>query len=246
MVEAHPGWRIRCHPIARRSITRTLLVDPEQVAELDEFIRACRPSMVLFDLGAHFGVFSLAAAHGGGPRAQIVAVEPSETACRVLRIQARLNDVTVQVVHAAAGDRPGSTTMLPVGVIADGYFVAADAEHPARETVRVPTVSIDSLADRLGVDPTHVKIDVEGAEEAVLRGGERTLGGDLAPVLFVELHNDLVRRRGGAPQATLEVLAKYGYDHFTEAGQAVSKNDLPSKPLVRVVARKGQGAGPAA
>ncbi len=150
MVEAHPGWRIRCHPIARRSITRTLLVDPEQVAELDEFIRACRPSMVLFDLGAHFGVFSLAAAHGGGPRAQIVAVEPSETACRVLRIQARLNDVTVQVVHAAAGDRPGSTTMLPVGVIADGYFVAADAEHPARETVRVPTVSIDSLADRLG------------------------------------------------------------------------------------------------
>jgi hypothetical protein len=65
-------------------------------------------------------------------------------------------------------------------------------------------------------------------------------------VLFVELHNDLVRRRGGAPQATLEVLAKYGYDHFTEAGQAVSKNDLPSKPLVRVVARKGQGAGPAA
>jgi FkbM family methyltransferase len=221
-------------------------VDPEQVAELDEFIRACRPSMVLFDLGAHFGVFSLAAAHGGGPRAQIVAVEPSETACRVLRIQARLNDVTVQVVHAAAGDRPGSTTMLPVGVIADGYFVAADAEHPARETVRVPTVSIDSLADRLGVDPTHVKIDVEGAEEAVLRGGERTLGGDLAPVLFVELHNDLVRRRGGAPQATLEVLAKYGYHHFTEAGQAVSKNDLPSKPLVRVVARKGQGAGPAA
>lgn len=239
VVEVHPGWRIRCHPAARRSITRTLLRDPEQVAELNEFIRACTPSMVLFDLGAHFGVFSLAAAHRGGPGARIVAVEPSEAACRILRIQAQLNAAGVQVVRAAAGDRPGSTAMLPVGVIANGYFVAADAEHSERETVRVPTVSIDSLADELGIDPTHVKIDVEGAEEAVLRGGEKTLGGVLAPLLFVELHNDLVRKRGGDPQVTLEVLARYGYDHLAEAGQAVSTSDLLSKPLVRVVARKG-------
>jgi FkbM family methyltransferase len=239
-LQAYPGWQLRCHPAVHRSLTKTQLADPEQVQELADFIDACCPGMALFDLGAHFGVFSLAAARFGGAEARAIAIEPSATACRILGIQARLNGAAerVSVVRAAASDRPGSLQMLPVGVIADGYFVAADRDHPATEGVPVRTVSIDSLVADLDLSPTHVKIDVEGAEAAVLRGGSATLSGHPAATLFIELHNRLVSQRGDDPAAALDLLANYGYRELTEAGRTLSRDEVLQKPLIRVVARK--------
>ncbi len=55
--------------------------------------------------------------------------------------------------------------------------------------ISVPTVTIDSFCAREGLLPSFIKIDVEGAELAVLRGARETIrrGGD-ALALFVELH----------------------------------------------------------
>lgn len=240
-VEAAPGWRIRCHPVVYRAVTTSQLSDPAQIEELRCFIGTCSCAMVLFDLGAHFGVFSLAATHYGGRDARAVAVEPSPAAGGLLRTQARLNDVArrLHVVHAAAGAEPGWTKMLPVGVIADGYFVSDVADHPAHELVTVRVVTIDHLADDLRLTPTHVKIDVEGAEAAVLRGGERVFSGDRAPLLFVELHNELVRRRGANPQEAVDLLVAYGYARLTVGERSLRLEQLLDEPVVRVVARKG-------
>jgi len=48
----------------------------------------CSDKMFLFDIGAHYGLFSLAAAH---LRGQAVAVEPSAMAIRMITRQIALN-----------------------------------------------------------------------------------------------------------------------------------------------------------
>jgi FkbM family methyltransferase len=240
-LQLRPDWRLRCHPAAYRALRAAQLNDPAQVAELNEFVRHCTPGMVLFDLGAHFGLFSLAALHYGGSGARAVAVDPSPTAARMLATQAGLNGVRdrLTVVRAAASERPGALDLLDAGVIADGYFVEPTGARPARELSRVEAVSIDSLVEAVGAAPTHIKVDVEGFEGAVLAGGRTTLGGDPSPVIFLELHNQLVRHAGRDPRRPLELLAQFGYTDLTVDGAPVSSADLLEVPLVRLAARRG-------
>src|SRR5712691_2981686 len=83
-----PGWSVVCHPHAYKVAGRSQISDPEQREEFQNFLAYCGPRMRLFDLGAHFGLFSLAAAQFGG---RAVAVDPSPLAAKMIRTQVRLN-----------------------------------------------------------------------------------------------------------------------------------------------------------
>jgi FkbM family methyltransferase len=236
--EVRPGWAVVCHPLAYRHSYFAQLEDPEQAAEFDAFVARCFPGMVLFDLGAHFGLFSLAALHYGGPAARAVAVDASPTAERLLRIQAELNGVAdrMQVVRACVCDAVGVREMVAVGVLADGYFTAPGPDH-GRETSPTPAVTLDHLARQTGLRPTHVKIDVEGFEASVLDGGAEVLRGDPAPLVFLELHNDILRGRGEDPAEVLGRLARLGY-RVVDAHAGAPGAALTDRPLVRLVARR--------
>jgi len=71
-LEIAPGWHLKCHPRAYRVFLRDQVIDEVQRAEFRNFLRYCEGGMRLFDIGVHFGVFSLAAVHAGG---QAVAVD---------------------------------------------------------------------------------------------------------------------------------------------------------------------------
>lgn len=238
-VELRPGWRLRCHPAAYRTAYRAHVDDPEQRRELDAFVKACRPGMVLYDLGAHFGLFSLAALHYGGPDARAVAVEPSAFACRMLRLEADANagSTRLTVVRAAAGERPGRTQMIPVGVIAAGYYSAATADHGRREMEDVRVVTVDELARETGVWPTHLKVDVEGAEAAVLAGARGAMSRRPGPWLSLELHNAMIRGRGDDPAATLAMLRELRYELRDLDGKPVDAATVLSADLIRVTAQ---------
>ena len=239
-VPLRPGWQLVCHPAARRAIAWPQRADPVQIAELDGFIATCRPGMVLYDLGAHFGVFSFAALHFGGPASRAVAVDPSGEAVRMLALGARLNAVAdrLSVVRAAVGEQSGWCDMLPVGVIADGYYVPPEPDRARRDLVRVRAVTVDELVAELGVRPTHLKIDVEGAEGAVLRGAQGVLADDVPPLVFLELHNGMTRRAGGDPRAAVLELTARGYWFTAPDGASVTPEAAIEPELVRVIARR--------
>jgi FkbM family methyltransferase len=239
LVEIRPGWSLRCHPAAYDFAYHAQVDDPEQVAEFDGFVKLCRPEMVLFDVGAHFGLFSLAALHYGGAGARAVAVDPSPTAARMMKIQARLNGVVgrMEIVEAAAGHEDGWQELVATGVNGAGYFVPP-GDHAGREVCRSRAVTLDALAEERRLTPTHVKIDVEGAEAAVLRGGEGLLSRDEPPVLLLELHNEIIRSRGGEPRETLTLLRGFGYETFSPEMSPLGEDYVLGRPLVRVICRK--------
>lgn len=239
-IQMRPGWNLQCHPAACRFANDNQNADPDQVAEFDAFIASSFSDMVLFDVGAHFGLFSLAALHYGGTKTKVIAVDPSPTACRIMNIQARLNNVgdNLSIIQASVGERTGWQDMVAVGVISGAYLVAPSDEHPVGELTRTKAVTLDQLARDFKVLPTHIKIDVEGCEAEVLRGGCEVLSHDKSPLLFLELHNQMIRERSENPEDTLFLLKKFGYEIFAMDKSTLDSNAILNKPLIRVFAKK--------
>jgi FkbM family methyltransferase len=245
-IEMRPGWTVRCHPAAWRTAYAAQVLDPAQVEELDAFLAACTPAMTLVDAGAHFGIFSLAALHAGGPGARAVAVDPSPAAVRMLGVEARLNGVQdrLTIVAAAVGAAVGSAELVDAGVLAAGYYVQPEPGHPRRERRVVECVSIDALCERLHLRPTHLKIDVEGFEAEALRGAAETLAGDAPPLVFLELHNAIVRSAGGDAAGAVAALEAAGYELRGCDGRPLARADALAPPLVRLVAIPRRLTGP--
>jgi FkbM family methyltransferase len=228
-------WEVACHPAAVEAFTFER-DQPGLREELEGFIAACREGMRLVDVGAHFGLFTLAALKWGGGGARVIAVDPSEAALAIFDENMRLAGAGARVERhlAAAGAEEGQTSLLTGGAGAWHMMVAPDA--PRHDTVTVPVMTLDALARRSGVVPTHVKIDVEGEEDAVLRGGEALLRRH-APIVFLELHGGILRRSGRDPLAVLARLASYGYGRLEIAGRPSAPADAAAMDVARIVCR---------
>jgi len=226
------GWTVSVHPA---SVVPFQLHRDEQelVREMDAFVTLCRSGMVLLDVGAHFGVFTLAALHYGGGTARVIAVEPSAEARRVLEANVRLAGAADRVVilEAAAGDRDGEVAMLTTGPIAAHYMIGVDTDRP--DLTRIPQLTISSIVSRTGLVPTHVKIDVEGFEGEVNEGGGAVLARH-HPIVLLELHGKLVRERGRDPRAVLAKLEALGYRRFERSGQRIETAAAANLDIVRL------------
>jgi len=106
------------------------------------------------------------------------------------------------------------------------------------ELTTTRAVTIDQLADQFG-PPTHIKIDVEGHEAAVIQGARKTLT-CLAPPLFLELHNDMVRSSGGDPERVLDDLAEMKYEMFSINGDKMHRGAILEMPICRLVGTRRQ------
>jgi FkbM family methyltransferase len=211
-------------------------MDAEQHAEFRNFLTYCHPEMFLFDLGAHYGLFSLAAARFN---AKAVAVDPSPIAVRMIARQLDLNQArqSIRVVQAAVSDANGVLQMLSSGVFSEGYLQLVGGRSP-RELTAVKAVTIDELTSEFGA-PTHIKIDVEGHEAAVLRGGRTTMS-RFAPQLFLELHNQMVIAEGRNPNDVLDELDSLRYETLSLSGSPVDRTAILRNSIIRIVARPRQ------
>ena len=233
-MEIAEGHVLLCHPLAYAAAQRAQVGDPEQAAEFHQFVALCRPGMLLFDIGASFGIFSLACGQLGG---EALALDPSQIATKMISTQLKLNGLLncVHVLQTAVGDSEGWIEMLSSGIYSDGYFrVEPGRDH--RELRSVPITTVDHLSERFG-EPTHLKIDVEGYEAAVIRGARRVLECS-SPLVFLELHNEMIRSSQGEATAPAKELLRFGYKMYSVHGIPLTLEEALRPPICRILAKR--------
>lgn len=146
---------------------------------------------VLYDIGANLGFFSMLGAHlAGHQEGHVYALEAAPENAEAIRHNAVLNGIPNITVIAKAVSAHSGLGRLQIVDDQSWSKLEDYGEHPYTEQViEVELVSIDDLlASRELRPPTVVKIDVEGAEIAVLEGMRRTIA-EHRPAIICELHD---------------------------------------------------------
>jgi FkbM family methyltransferase len=217
----------------RRAVRPDLPSEPELVRV------ACRlvgPGAVCVDVGANVGAVSEPLARAVGPEGRVIAFEAHPvnvtTLARAMR-RKRLSWVTIEPV--AVTDGSSRTVMLYSGRARSraewnvgGRTVSGEPRSPEVEVASVSLDAFFSADDRVDL----VKIDVEGAEGAVL-DGMRDLVARARPVVITEFHDD-------ANWAKRTTLVAAGYVLFDTSGNRLPDDATRSYHVVALPTERSE------
>jgi FkbM family methyltransferase len=187
-----------------RSRLRPVAKEPWTVRWLEGSLR---PGDVLYDVGANIGSYSLIAGKAGVEGVRVVSFEPAYPTYAALCdnvVLNRLEDV-VTPLPVLLGERTAAVQL--------GYasVEAGSAEHdlggsgePHAYRQAVLGFSLDELVRQFDLPPpTLLKVDVDGAERAVLAGAAATLADQRLRSVLVEIDR-------GAGEAVTGMLEQAG------------------------------------
>ncbi|MFO0748137.1 MAG: FkbM family methyltransferase [Myxococcota bacterium] len=174
--------------------------------------KSLAPGDVFWDIGANIGFYSLLGAAVVGAKGRVVSFEPEPASrARMQENLARNGMTNVAIQALALGDRTATLALETASRASAGVHRLVGVSGPSLDgkTIEVPVrMGDDLVAEGLPV-PTAVKIDVEGAELAVLSGLEHTLADPRVKAVLVEVHFALLEARGH-PYGALEVERRLG------------------------------------
>jgi FkbM family methyltransferase len=137
--------------------------------------RALRPGVHAVDVGANHGYFTLLMADAAGADGRVLAIEPNPRLAELVARTLEVNGYSrcAAVLAAAAGASSGiANLVVPRHRWADASIVRAAASTD--DVMAVETTSVDDAA-RAWPRVDFVKVDAEGAEEAIWAGMTCTL-----------------------------------------------------------------------
>ena len=201
---------VGAEPVRFRFGTQPPITNGRLVDEHLLFANAIRKGDSVVDVGAHHGTFTVLAGVCVGPTGWVTAFEPTDATRRILTSNIRINGYQdrTEIVPAAAGERAGTIDFFVRGdESTNRVFTPRETESGyTRQTVQL--VRLDDFFANNRRQPNLLKIDVEGAEFAVLRGAERIVASDTR--IFFEIHPYEWERAGHSANDLLDWLSAHG------------------------------------
>jgi FkbM family methyltransferase len=203
-----PSW------IWTPSVWDARIAENSERATLAALAKIVRPGDVVYDIGANLGLYAIRFATWVGPAGRVYCFEPNPVCVSFLQATLAGHGIAnTEILPVALLDEAGSIDFAInygnsfVSLTSRSWYFAGKVGHQ----IAVQCASLDELIlDQQLEPPSLIKLDIEGAEAAALRGMARTLAS--GPVLALELH--------GAANATasFEQLDPLGYRYCDLVG----------------------------
>jgi FkbM family methyltransferase len=191
------------------------------------------PSGYVIDVGANVGFFTIKFARWVANDGLVLAIEPETQNCRDLERAVQKSGLAekVSILQAAVSRTSGA-----------GYLYI-DPGHPGNHRLAttgspVQIISIDSLLETRGrPEVSLIKIDVQGAEEDVIRGATSTIR-RFYPSLYVEIDDLALRQFGSSAAQVMTLLVELGYSIHKLTSRSISQPIPPQEALQLVQSGK--------
>jgi len=224
---------------------RVIIPEPGSVALLrygfvDEgltsiVLRLVKPGMIFFDVGAHYGYFSLLAAYLVGSAGQVHAFDPSPHTFEVLAANTA-GKPNVTINNIALYSHQATLSLMDFGIeysefnsLAAGRLDAQTRGRLQPKQIEVAADSLDNYCRARGVAPDFIKLDAEGAEFPILQGMSQLLR-TRRPLITLEVGTDVHDSEGGHADCT-RLLLEAGYSPYAWHGGAI----VPHEPRAEYV-----------
>ncbi len=227
-------------PLVCKNDLANLTDTAEGRAEFHSLAQAALLGGTLFDIGAHSGLISAMFCEARQDN-RAFAFEPSPVlADRLTDIRA-LNQSGERLIVEPIGIGQETKTLEMMLDPAGGFIQSQHFQHTmwaAPQPIQVRMERIPDAAQRLGVVPNFIKIDIEGYEYEAITGALKFLS-DHKPKLFLELHLNYLEQRNLSPKLLVDMLLRCGYSFATSAGTRLKAREVydSALPIVHVVAQ---------
>lgn len=178
--------------------------------------RRLRSGDTFIDVGANIGYFSLLASRLVGESGTVVAIEASPRTFSALQGNLTRNDArTVRAVNVAVSEHSGMAKVFYGHECNIGLTTILETPDFECEC-EVESAPLSSILRPDEVQNARViKIDVEGAEWAVVAGMELILNSGRPDLeVVVEVNPESIARQGKCPEDLLEVFTRAGFHPF--------------------------------
>jgi FkbM family methyltransferase len=184
------------------------------------------------DIGAHYGYFTLLASHLVGNSGKIMSFEPAENSHKLLSINTK-NLKNTSVFKLAVSKSEGTLVFYEFPNLHSEYNSSdvSQFENEAWFTnskpikVEVQATTIDAITGDKPFYPQLIKIDVEGGEYDVIKGGINYLK-NYAPKIIMEYLEP--NRKNESHKKALDLLLSIGYTSnlITKDGETTPIDDI--------------------
>lgn len=165
-------------------------------------------------IGSHIGFYTILFGVLTKDSSIIYSFEPLESNFHYLKKSININDLNnVKPINKAISNANQKQIFYSKSAI--GYNAGSLVKNPLNEKIEMQTESIDNFTKANKIKNIQlVKIDVEGFEMQVLRGGQDVFK-RLKPTLILALHPSSIEKNGDSLIDIWRVLEKFNYKIYS-------------------------------
>lgn len=181
-----------------------------EAQNLQLYKEAIRPGMTVIDIGAHIGLFTLAAARITGSRGKVIAFEPDEHNFNLLQQNVAINGYwNVECRKQAISSKTGFANFFPSPFNTGDHRLLF--KGATRNPINIETLSLDDFIEQTPMGIDVIKMDIQGAEAEAFKGMQHILESNPQIVLFCELSPSMLAEVGADPLTFLQSIEQLGF-----------------------------------
>ena len=170
---------------------------------------------VYFDIGTSFGQEVCLASSFKEQNVKVFGFDCNLYHSHFCCLNKKLNDDRFEFFFGAVSDKSGQ--MIEITTNSDTHIPHLHKKN-VPYSYNVMTISLDDFSEKNDIVPTHIKIDVDGAENLVIKGAKSLLANQKVKEIFIEIDNKNI--------GLTEVLLSCGFNVVWEDKKTVNTDIL--------------------